>query len=174
MKTIKTILKTLCLTVALFFFVSCDDNEVKAIVPPDQLLEGNWSYEAAKIDVTVNGQDIVDYLIEVFELPATQANQIASMIENESFEFTDSSWKFNHDKTFTVLDDDQITTGTWNLSVDYKKLNLMADGETNSVDVLVLTATKLQVFMSIVEEVDIDEDGINERLVIDATLTLKK
>ena len=174
MKTIKTILQTLSLAVSLFFVVSCDDNDEKLITPSNQLLEGTWSYEAAEIEFTVNGQDIIDYLIEVFELSDAQAAQIASMLKEDSFEFTNATWKFNRDNTFTAVQEDETTIGTWSQSDDKKKLTLTSDGETDIVDVLVLTTSKLQIFMSIEDQIDIDEDGINETIMIDAKLKLKK
>lgn len=174
MKTMKTISQTLFLAIALFIFVSCKDSDENSITPTDQLLEGAWSYEAAEIELTVNGQNIIDYLIEIFELTEAQAAQIADMIEENSFQFNNASWEFNHDNTFTVVDEDERTTGTWNLSDDKKKLSLTTEEETDIVDVLVLTATKLQVLMTYDEEVDIDEDGIDETLKIEGTLKLKK
>jgi hypothetical protein len=174
MKTSRIILQVLFLVSGVLSFVSCDDNDEKLITPSNQLLVGTWSYETAEIDLTVNGQSIVDYLIEVFELPEEQAVQIASMVEVASFQFNNATWKFNQDNTFTVVDEDETTNGTWSLSEDKKKLSLTADGETNTVDVIVLSSSKLQIFMTIEEEDDVDEDGTNEVLLIDATLTLKK
>jgi hypothetical protein len=173
MKNIRIISQTFCLA-GLFFLASCDDNDEKSIVPSNQLLEGTWLYEAAEIEIAVNGQDVVDYLIDVFELSEAQAAQIATIIKEDSFEFTNATWKFNHDNTFTSVYEDETTSGTWSLSADKKKLTLTADGETDIVDVLVLTSSKLQIFMAVEDQIDIDENGINETIVLDAKLKLKK
>lgn len=155
----------------MLFFVSCDaDDEPDAGVP----IVGTWSYESADIIIEINGQDILDYLVEVFEMSEEDATAMKESFEETMNEFEGMSWKFESNKTFTATSPEGDETGTWSLNEDHSKLTLVSDDETTVIDVKSLTSSKMELFFAEEFTQDMDEDGEDEVFHLDMTLVLKK
>lgn len=168
MKEKNFFLKTLpVILFALTLVISCkkDDNFSSAD------LVGTWtlSSESIELEMKVNGKTMKQYLIDK-GVPAAVAQEAVDGFYDEFYGSVDEqigtafagTMTFKSDGTYTATSDGETENGTWSLNDN--KLTLTANGETIGLDVEKLTKSELLLSMKESENIDIDNDGKNERL----------
>lgn len=156
------------------FLTSCggtNEDEGPVLTP---LIVGEWQYQSADVDITINDKDIFDYLVAEWGLSEEQAVQFAASFEESMNDFDGMSWKFNADGTYELTDPEETESGTWSLSADKSKLTLTSNGESDIINVSTLTSSKLVLSYTETFEEDMNEDGTNEAFGISIILEMKK
>jgi hypothetical protein len=176
MKSMNRIFYSLLTLFALAGFMGCsEDDDVKTIATEADLV-GTWTMQSSEVDFTVNGQDIIDYMIEVLELSEEEAS-----IQKEAFEEameTESDMtielKSNHTYIEKETGEDPVE-GKWKLSSDGKKL-LIDEGTVDEIEFEFksITSNSVSLFNERSDKIDFDGDQVKETVVAKMTLNLKK
>lgn len=173
MKKYVNLAAILLMVSGMLFFASCEDNDDDN-PGSDSPMVGTWQHDTTAIEILIDGQDILDYLIETLELSEALAEEMKNGYYETMNEFEGTSWTFASDFTFKFVSPEGNETGTWSLSSDQKTLTLSSDGETDTIQVKSLTASKMELFIAEEVEEDMNGDEEWELLSIDLTLTLQK
>lgn len=96
-------------------FTSCKDDDGENNPQTNSLLVGVWQYESADVEITINGKDIIDYLVEAFELTEEEAAELAADFEEEIDDFDGIRWTFTNDGKYTLTSSEGNESGTWTL-----------------------------------------------------------
>jgi len=156
-------------------FVSCNNNEEPTVAP----IVGTWNYDSYKLDITVNGQDLLVYLVQVLgvtqqEAVLAEAFFTASLFEESDLEGT--TFTFNADGTYSVKNGGvEEDSGTYLIQNNNTKLVLTSsDGTVQDFVIEVLTNNRLIVSFEDSFEEDLDEDGTFEDVGLEFELTMVK
>jgi hypothetical protein len=178
MKTFIKPIFLIAISFSLVFFNSCetdDDEQVKSD------LIGTWTIDDSDVEIKVGGVDLVDYLIEMFDIPQEQAQDIADLLSGDYGDVEASTITFNEDNTYQVNFGDGVENGTWSVSSDGKTLTITEvndDGEDYVDNLTITSLTSSMLVLTLpteTEEIDLDEDGINETTMeISVVITLTK
>ncbi len=153
-------------------FISCDESDDEPTNA--ELIAGVWEYDTSSVSIKINDVDIIEYLIDLLELTEEEAEEFAELYGAGFDVFATGTWTLNADGTFEVEIDDETSTGTWSLSADGKTLSITEDGVTETIEVKTLTENKLEFYMDESLEEDFDEDGTDDTIDIEVSLTLKR
>lgn len=170
-------LKTTILALSLIastFMVSCDKDDE---TPNQSDIVGLWTYVSHTMDLNINGKDIVTYLIEDLQMEAAEAeiykNLILGMLGEEQFQGT--TIRFNANGTFESTEPDgSKETGTYELLDNGRKVVTTSSDGVRELDVKTLTNNQLVLAFSETDQIDFDEDGTDDVLVMDMTMTFSK
>ena len=164
------------LAISLFtFIVSCkEDDEV--VVATEAELIGTWTTQSSQVDATINGKDMIDFLIDAFEMTEQEAQIAKEAFEadNEMDSGTTIELKSNHTYTAKATGEDP-DDGTWKLSTDGKKL-LIDEGTDDEMEFEIksISGSNLSLFTERSEKDDLDQDGTDDTIAVKLTLNLKK
>lgn len=163
-------IKNLILMGLVVFILSACEKDKDSDTNANNII-GIWTITSSTFDATINGESIVQYLMEALGLDQTQAEAMASLFISP---FT-GTIDIKSDGTYTSVIEGETESGTWELSSDNKKLTLDAGTPDESVmDVVVLTSSNLEVSYSETSMEDMDEDGTPETMIIEIDLKLTK
>jgi len=152
---------------------SCDkDNDTNGNGSSDELI-GKWTITSSTYEITVNGDNIIQYLMEAMGLTETEAEEFAE------FFFSDmgatGTIEFKSDGTYVAISDGETDEGTWVLSSDNKTLTMDKGTEYEAaIAVISLTSTKAVMEFTQTETDDLDEDGTPDTMEIFMHLELSK
>ncbi|WOK05143.1 lipocalin family protein [Imperialibacter roseus] len=127
--------------VVLTLLAACGGKDDEGVSSP---LIGTWKYSSVDvIELSINGQDVVAYLIAEFELSEAEAQEIAdgfSINAEEESDITNVTIEFKADNTYVSSQPGEDSeTGTWSLSSDGKMLTV----DDQTFEVQTLTSSKL-------------------------------
>ena len=168
MKSIRRIsMLVLALGFSMVAITSCDSLGTNS----ESDLYGIWNFDDVTIEITANGGDFVDLLVDEFGFTLENAEaQLDTMMMDLEAEIS-GTIEFKDDNTYnTQMTDDAPDNGTWTLSEDGITLTIVdseLDSETLTIDKL--TSSSLIISLP-TEEEDIDLDGDD---VEETTLTLR-
>ena len=178
MKTFIKPIFLIAISFSLVFFNSCetdDDEQVKSD------LIGTWTIDDSDVEIKVGGVDLVDYLMEMFDIPQEHAQDFADLFSDDYGSVDAGTITFKEDNTYQVNFGDDVENGTWSVSSDGKTLTITETDGDGEVYVDNLTITSLTSSMLVLtlptetEEIDLDEDGVNETTMeISVVITLTK
>lgn len=138
----------------------------------ENYLIGTWTIAEYSVDVTVNGTDIIEYLMQEMGLSQDQAELYASFYTAAAMSGT---IEFHDDGTFVANTNGDIYNGVWELSSDNTRLTFDAGTDNEQVmDVESLKRKEMILSFTETDSFDMDGDDINDNLVVDAQLTLEK
>jgi hypothetical protein len=161
---------------AVSLLVSCgnDDDEN----PDTPLIVGTWNYSTHKFEGSINGQSIVNFLVENLDLTPLQAQAyeaffISSLMADQNLE--GSTITFNSDGTYSATENGVVTeTGTYVLRDNNTVLVLDTTDGVQEFDVKELTRNRMVISFTGVEEEDITEDGVPEAIGFTFDITFVK
>ena len=166
-------------------FTSCGDKEEESAFIAAELL-GTWTSESVSFSITLNGQDLVDYL-KSQGASQSQIDEIEEGFDELSSEFTGWAITFDTDNTYTSIYSEIIPPeGVWSLNEGTKELSLFEEVTTDefefpALDVLHLDTNSLVLSLTIDfaeifegEEIDFDQDGSPDTFVFNYTITFTK
>lgn len=127
-------------------------------------LVGVWRLGGTTVEITVEGVDIIEYLMTTYGYTEDEAQEIKDDIIDDVFDNYINSITFYGDKTFqATMIDRAEESGTWSVNADGKTLDLYFEEEEVSLTILEQTSSSLKLqFPAKFEDVDIDDDGVNE------------
>jgi hypothetical protein len=169
--------KTLFVVVlAAMVLTSCSEDE-KVVQTAD--LIGAWEIESTSVDVSVGEQTMKQYMTEVLELTVLEAEAMNVLIlENLEEEELVGAIELKDDNTYSSsIGVDAVETGKWALSTDGKELTLtpdIADNEETVLDVVSANNSSLVVSYPKEMEVDLDDDGTDEIIIVNTIINLAK
>lgn len=169
----KVLIQVATLVCGLFLcmIVSCNDDDENP--SNSDLLIGKWSISTTTIEMNLNGKSLVQYLVQDVGLSQAEAEMFEEMFEDMLLETFVGTIEFKADKTAIYNIGGDSDTGTWRLSSDGKTLYL-DEGTIDEMTVTIveLTSSKLSIEMTQSEEEDLDEDGTDENVIVEVSMTL--
>jgi hypothetical protein len=137
-------------------------------------LVGTWTISESTVNITANGMDIVEYMMNTFGYTQEQAQLIEDFLLLDIENGYSGTITFNSDNTYNVVTPDDTENGTWSLSGDGKTLTLTYEDGTDNLTVVSLTSTTLILQQPTeTEMIDFDDDGIDETTMqLDAQIKL--
>ena len=132
---------------------------------------GTWTAGTPTFTTMVGTKTLTQYYIDVMGMNATQAQQYSSAVNLALMQAFTGTIQFKSDNTFTSNLGGKPDSGTWSLSADGKKLTVNSSTTApETLDVTVLTSSKLSVkLMNTVSE-DLNNDGTPETIIINVEL----
>lgn len=175
MKSMNKILSSLFAVCAFIILMSCSEDE-EAAIATEADLAGTWTMQSSEIDFKINGKDIVDYMIETFEMSEEEAKAQKEAFEGETEmeSGTTIELKSNHTYISKSAGDDP-DNGTWKLINDGKKL-LIDEGTDDEMEFEIksISGSNLSLFTQRSEKEDFDQDGTDDTIEVQMTINLKK
>ena len=153
------------------FFVSCSDDDEE-----DNLLVGTWSIQTTDIDVLVNGEDYVDYLVNTFGLSMAEAQLSEVGLEEEASVFDDDvTLSLSSSGNYTAMEGSESFEGTWTANADNTMITF-DQGTSDEIAFNIVTLTDSQMVLEVTEEEqeDLDDDGTSETLSISISMTFTR
>jgi hypothetical protein len=162
-------LNMLILASAIFLITSCKKDEDSG--GNNNELVGKWTVTSSSFQITIDGLDFVDYLIEMLGLTEEQAQDIASGFESEDLSGT---IEFKSDGTYEAVSDSGTETGTWELNGNTLTMDKGTIDETN-LTVSTLTSSKLVIeYNESDNSTDWDLDGTNDTMTMEMRVEASK
>jgi len=176
MKTLSKASLLILMSLSLGFLTSCEKDEGEKASSD---LIGTWTIQESSMDVTIDGVDLVAYLMTALGIPEAQAKVFADLfLASEGGMSPTGTITIKDDNTYTANMDGEVENGTWAVSSDGKTLTISGTDEYGPYsDVLtIVSLSSSQLVLTITEdsEEDLDDDGVDETLDIVITLTLTK
>lgn len=156
--------------------VSCNDDDE----PKVSQIVGTWNYDSYKLDITVDGQDLLNYLVQVMGLTQEEAIFAKAFFTASLFEDSDlegTTFTFNADGTYSVKNGGvEEDSGTYQVQNNNTKLVLTSsdDGTVQEFEIETLTSNRMIVSFEDSFEEDINEDETLEEVGLDFELTMVK
>ncbi len=160
----------------MFLFLAACNNDDEDEAGTEADLVGLWTTQSVSLDVTLNGEDFLQYLVEALGVSESEAQAFMDLSLGDLKNNFEGTVDMKSDGTYVSTFGDETIDGTWSLSSDGKKLTLDA-GTTDEItmDIVELTSNTLKLAFSETETTeDIDGDDVNDELKIDIEMTLTK
>lgn len=110
---------------------NCDHGDMSTA----ELLVGTWTSGEVNITASVDGQSVIDYLVNVVELSQAEAERLFGLLEDELTAEVTGSLTLRSDMTYVSNFNMGSDSGTWSLSSDEQTLTLFE----GPVDVIIIT-----------------------------------
>jgi len=165
------------LVILLVFAVACgdDDEPIDNNPTTEEMLVGTWTTSATEVTAEVDGQPLVDYLVDVLGYSEGDAALFNAFFEAGLEDSVTGSITLNANNTYESNFDGDIDNGTWSLSADESTITL-DEGTADEVelDISSLTSTTLTVSLNdvILEDLDDDPATDDEEIMVEAAVTL--
>lgn len=144
------------------FFFSC--NKITEDADVANALIGHWRFTETSVNLTVDGDDLIQYLTTDLELSESEAKSVSDSIIADVKQNYKGAIFFGTDKVFVLgLTNKEEESGTWSVSADGQTLNLIFENDEKHFQILALTAQVL-VLEPMVKNIDVDfdNDGVAE------------
>jgi len=169
-------LKTLTLLSLIVIFFSCSDNSKETDYRAN--LAGKWTYKSGSFDITVNGQDFIDYYVNVVGITSEQASQAEDALKqaNSALALEGVSLNFKSGGTYEATSGGSSYSGTWSINTAGTKLTFdPGSSDAGVFDVNTLTDSNLSISFSQEDSSsDLNGDGTNDTLKIGFTINMTK
>ena len=135
------------------------------------LAGGTWTAGTPTFTAMVGTKTLTQYYTDVMGMNVTQAQQYTAVVNLVFMQAFTGTIQFKSDNTFTSNLGGTSDSGTWSLSADGKKLTI--DSSTSApetLDVTVLTSSKLSVKLTDTVSEDLNSDGTPETIIINVEL----
>ncbi len=148
-----------------------DDNEKAA-----NDLHGTWTINQTNVDLTVDGVDLVDYMVSNFTYTQQQAQAMVDIFTVSLQSGNSGTITFREDNTYTFVNNDEEENGTWSIGNDGATLTMNFDNEADNLTILSLSSSSLKLQIPTESEMaDLDGNGEDETEIdIDTELTMSK
>jgi hypothetical protein len=151
----------------IIFALSCKkDNDSSS------LLVGTWNTTNSVLEVTIDGIDYVEYLVNELGYTQEDAEAILTLYQNGG----PSQIIFRENGTYIAsFVDDDPESGTWRLSEDEKTLTIIPeDDDELIIEIVSLTESSLEVIITNQEMGDVNEDGDDELIIYTQTMNFSR
>lgn len=149
------------LVLSIIIVTSCNKESEGEKATNDLL--GTWTFSGTDVELTANGQDIIDYMTSDFGYTQEQAQMLVDIYTAGIEAGNTGTINFKDDNTYHMVSPDGNEDGTWSMSEDGNTLTVKFEQETDNLTVVSLSSSALTLKLpSETEEVDFDDDGDNE------------
>ena len=142
------------------------------------LLIGTWSIDETIAEVSVDGVDIVTYLVNNYGYDADSAQTELDLFTELMHWENEGTINFKSDNTYYAefTNTNESEDGTWTITNDGKTLKIFFDNEEDRLNIQNLSASAATFNLPTeTEDADLDDDGVNETtLDINVSLKLSK
>ena len=165
--------------ILMVFAVACgdDDEAVDNGETTEEMLVGTWTTSSVEVTAEVDGESLIDYLVDVLGYSEGDAALFNAFFEAGLEDSVTGSITLNSDNTYDSNFDGDSDDGTWSLSADESTI-ILDGGTTDEVNLTIssLTSTTLIVSLedAISEDLDDDPGTDDEEIMVEATVTLSK
>lgn len=178
----KTFYKILSRLVVILFFVGLsgcnkdDDGDGSTNLTTREMLIGTWTITDFDMNISIGGQTLIEYLVEVEGLSPADAALQNALFEAFLVSEVTGTLTLKSDNTYESNFGDGATTGTWSLSSDEKTLTLVEGDETIVLTINSITTKTMNASFAENMSEDLDEDPATPDVIIsvEAVLTLTK
>jgi len=162
--------------VFLMIFFACSDDGGEGQPSTAELLIGTWTTSETDISATVEGQSIVDYLVNVVGMSETDATVRNAVFTSALDDQVTGSLTINSDNTYMSSFAGGSDSGTWSLSADEKTLTLFEGADIIVITINSISATTLNGTISdtLLEDVDGDPGTPDVKIMVSATVIMTK
>lgn len=154
---------------------SCGSDDDEPAVT--QAIVGTWAYESHTVNVTVNGQNSLEFLMSTLGLTESQALLAQSVFMSQFFDpsdFQGTTMQFRADGTYQISSPSGTDSGTYSLKNNNTILVLDDGDEEVEVAVVELTNSFMTVVFSEEDEYDVTGDENDEDLEVQFSLRVQK
>jgi phage tail sheath protein FI len=142
---------------------------------PEANLTGTWTSGSTTYTAMVGTRTLNQYFTEVVGLTADQAELLITTYSASIQQSFTGTIQLKSDKTYTSNIGGKTDAGTWSLSADAKKLTITSNTSGPEIlDVLVLTASKLQLQLLEILNQDLNGDGVPESINVNLDVSFTK
>lgn len=155
-----------------------DSTETSTSTDEHPSLVGTWTYDSVFIAITIDGQDLMSYLMDNYEITEEEAAEMQKDFEEEYayeeylYAAMNSSIEFNEDGSFMVKYPGGEESGSW--TKNENDLIITYDGESQAVSVLELTMGNIVLGLDELVSEDVNGDENDETISITVRLILAK
>ncbi|MBC2839838.1 lipocalin-like domain-containing protein [Robiginitalea sp. SC105] len=178
MKKLGNILFRFFIITILIGFTSCnkDDDGDNGNLSTKELLVGTWSVTSFDFNILVGSQSLVEYLVEVEGISASEAEVQYEIFEALLESDVSGTITFKSDNTYVSNFGDRSTSGTWSLSADEKTLTLIEGTDSTVMTINSISNTTWSATISESSPEDLDDDPQTPDVVlsVEIILTLTK
>lgn len=161
----------IALCLMLCSIVSCNEDDPQ----PEELILGMWTVESSRIDIFFDGQSLVKYFMDVYQISMIEAELLEHNLLKDYLDDFQGSITLNADNTYTMAFGGDSSSGNWKLSEDGKILTFDEGTEDETeATIIKLSPNTMVVEMEDSSNGDIDGDGDDDEIILQVTLTLKK
>ncbi len=174
---LKNVLYLLIIPLSLAFMISCseDDDDGGDIGSRSDLI-GTWTVDGVTFEFTIDGVDIITWLVDNLGLSTEDADEFRGIFE-AAFEegFISGTITFDDDGTYQSTIGGEADSGDWELNGSTLTIQSSAPGDSpTNIEITTLTSSSAVLSFSETEEEDFDDDGTREELAITIEMTLSK
>jgi hypothetical protein len=144
-----------------------DEPEISAIV-------GTWNFGGLDIDIKINDKALLNYLVQDLGYPQNEAVLFEAFLKSSltsEVPLNNASITFKADGSFEVKENGTVQeTGTYELNAAKTLLKLTSGGTTDELEVLELSQSRMVIQFSEIDNDDISEDGVPEKIEVEVTV----
>jgi hypothetical protein len=133
-----------------------------------------WVVTNIQFDVTIGGQDFVDFLIDFYDLTEEEAQAVFEENENAYRESWTGTMHFKQDGTYEFNVGGEYHSNNWYLSEDEKTIHVFFKGYYVDFDIVSVDEQMMRLRFDQIYYVDINEDGNKEAIAYMNDFTLEK
>jgi hypothetical protein len=139
-------------------------------------LLGTWTINNSDVNLSVDGVDLVTYMVDNFGYSQQEAETLVSYFKLAIGADSQGTINFKDDNTYQLINSDGEENGSWSVNDEGSILTLEFAGEVDNLNIVSLTSSNLKLTVPTEsEEVDLDDDGDVETTVdVDIELNLSK
>jgi hypothetical protein len=162
------------LLLGLLLTTACNNDDEPTISE----IVATWNFNSLEFDIQINDKPLLDFLIDDLDYTQEEAAALEAFLKGSiagEFPLNNSTITFKSDGTYEVKENGTVQdSGTYELNAAKTILKLTSGGVTDEVEVLELNQTRLVIKFSEVDNEDITEDGIPEKVQVDVTVRFNK
>ena len=138
------------------------------------LVCGEWLVTNIQFEVTLGGQNFVDYLMETYGLNEGEAQDQLEETENAYRESWTGTMKFKQDGNYEFDIGGENYSGAWALSDDEKTIHVLLIRQYMNFNIISVDEKMMKLRFDQVYYADIDDDGNMEAIDYNNDFTLEK
>lgn len=162
------------LLLAVLFTTACSNDDE----PANSEIVATWNFGSLDFDILINDKTLLNYLVQDQGLSQAEALAAEAFFKASiasEIPLNNSTVTFKPDGTYEVRENGAVQdSGTYELNAAKTILKLTSGGITDEVEVLELNQTRLVIKFSEVDNDDITEDGIPEKIQVNITVRFTK
>ncbi len=136
---------------------------------------GTWTAGTTTMTAMVGTLTLTQYFVDVMGLTDVEAQTYTAIAEQTLKQSFTGTIQVKSDNTYVSNLGGTTDTGTWSLSADRTKLTITSNTDLPmTVDVVQLTASKLEISVSETISEDLNNDGTPETISVVADITFTK
>jgi hypothetical protein len=135
---------------------------------------GEWVVADIQFDVSIGGENLVDFLINTYGLTEEEAQAAFEENENAYRESWTGTMQFKEDGTYEFYVGGEDHSSYWFLSEDEKTIHVYFDGYYIDFDIVSINENTMKLRFDQIYYIDLNSDGNKEAIAYLNDFTLEK